>query len=119
MTKKYQTTERGTSALAVPEQVSVDERDCRRLREGPFALAVGAGLQMMAQLVEADVTAACGPRGKHDRDRTATRHGTRAWAAPRSAPYTPAAARARRTTSPRASSISPPTRRAGSPAASW
>jgi putative transposase len=30
----------------------------------------------MQQLMEADVTAACGPRGRHDRDRTATRHGT-------------------------------------------
>ena len=28
--------------------------------------------------MEADVTAACGPRGKHDPDRTATRHGTEA-----------------------------------------
>ena len=37
---------------------------------------MGAGLQVMAQLMEADVTAACGPRGKHDLDRTATRHGT-------------------------------------------
>ena len=46
------------------------------MREGLLALAVGAGLQVMAQLMEADVTAACGPRGKHDPDRTATRHGT-------------------------------------------
>jgi transposase-like protein len=46
------------------------------LREGLLALAVGAGLQVMQQLMEADVTAACGPRGRHDPDRTATRHGT-------------------------------------------
>ena len=46
------------------------------MREGLLALAVGAGLQVMQQLMEADVTAACGPRGRHDPDRTATRHGT-------------------------------------------
>jgi transposase-like protein len=46
------------------------------MREGLLALAVGAGLQVMAQLMEADVTAACGPRGKHNPDRAATRHGT-------------------------------------------
>ena len=38
-------------------------------REGLLALAVGVGPQVMAQLMEADVTAACGPRGKHDPDR--------------------------------------------------
>ena len=46
------------------------------MREGLLALAVGAGLQVMAQLMEADVTAACGPRGRHDPDRAATRHGS-------------------------------------------
>ena len=30
----------------------------------------------MASLMEADVAAACGPRGKHNPDRAATRHGT-------------------------------------------
>jgi len=48
------------------------------MQEGLLALAVGAGLQVMQQLMEADVAAACGPRGKHDPDRTATRHGTEA-----------------------------------------
>jgi putative transposase len=77
VTKKYQTTELDTSALAVPEQVSVAmEEIAADMREGLLALAVGAGLQVMQRLMEADVTAACGPRGKHDPDRTATRHGT-------------------------------------------
>jgi putative transposase len=77
VTKKYQTTEFDTSALAVPEQVSVAmDEIAADMREGLLALAVGAGLQVMAQLMEADVTAACGPRGKHDPDRAATRHGT-------------------------------------------
>ena len=79
MTKKYQTYAADTSALAVPEQVSVAmDQIAADMREGLLALAVGAGLQVMAQLMEADVTAACGPRGKHDPDRTATRHGTEA-----------------------------------------
>jgi len=77
VTKKYQINEFDTSALAVPEQVNVAMGEIAAdMREGLLALAVGAGLQVMQQLMEADVTAACGPRGKHDPDRTATRHGT-------------------------------------------
>ena len=45
------------------------------LREGLLALAVGTGLQVMAALMEEDVTARCGRRGRHDPERTATRHG--------------------------------------------
>ena len=36
---------------------------------------MGAGLQVMQQLMEADVTALAGPRGRHDPTRTAVRHG--------------------------------------------
>ena len=36
---------------------------------------MGAGLQVMGQLMEADVAAVCGPRGRHDTERTAVRHG--------------------------------------------
>src|ERR1019366_6494726 len=46
------------------------------MREGLLALAVGAGLQVMSSLMEADVATACGPRGKHDPGRTAVRHGS-------------------------------------------
>ena len=77
MTKKYQNVEFDASALAVPEQVSVAmEEIAADMREGLLALAVGAGLQVMQQLMEADVAAVCGPRGRHDPARTATRHGT-------------------------------------------
>jgi putative transposase len=77
--KNYQTKPADTSALAVPEQVSVAmEAIAADMREGLLALAVGAGLQVMQQLMEADVTAVCGPKGKHDPDRAATRHGTEA-----------------------------------------
>jgi putative transposase len=79
VTKKYQMKRADTSALAVPEQVSVAmEAIAADMREGLLALAVGAGLQVMAQLMEADVTAVCGPKGKHDPGRAATRHGTEA-----------------------------------------
>ena len=77
--KKYQTKTSETSALAVPEQVSVAmDEIAADMREGLLALAVGAGLQVMGQLMESDVAAACGPRGKHDAERSATRHGTEA-----------------------------------------
>ena len=76
MTKKYQTTAFDANALAVPEQVSVAMVEiAAEMREGLLALAVGAGLQVMQQLMEADVAAVCGPRGRHDPDRAATRHG--------------------------------------------
>jgi putative transposase len=77
VTKKYQKKLIDTSALSVPEHVSVAiEEIAADLEEGLLALAVGAGLQVMAQLMEADVAALCGPKGKHDPDRTAVRHGT-------------------------------------------
>ena len=77
MIKKYQTKTCDASALAMPEQVSVAmDEIAADMREGLLALAVGAGLQVMGQLMEADVSAVCGPRGRHDPDRTATRHGT-------------------------------------------
>ena len=62
--------------LAVPDEVSIAMGEIAEdMREGLLALAVGAGLQVMAALMEADVAAVCGPRGKHDPGRTAVRHG--------------------------------------------
>jgi transposase-like protein len=79
VTKKYQTNAVDTSALAVPEAVSVAMNEIAAdVREGLLALAVGAGLEVMQQLMAADVVAVCGPRGRHDPDRTATRHGSEA-----------------------------------------
>lgn len=79
MNKKYQRTETDATALAVPEQVSIAmDEIAADVREGLLALAVGAGLQVMSQLMEADVTAVCGAKGEHNRDRVATRHGSEA-----------------------------------------
>jgi putative transposase len=77
VTKKYQNNALDTSALAVPVQVSVAMNEIAAdMREGLLALAVGAGLQVMQSLMEEDVTASCGPRGRHDSERAATRHGS-------------------------------------------
>jgi putative transposase len=75
--KTYQNEAIDTSRPAVPESVSVALAELAEdMREGLLALAVGTGLQVMAAIMEEDVTAACGPRGKHDPQRSATRHGT-------------------------------------------
>ncbi len=76
MRKNYQNREIDTNQPTVSETVSValDEL-AADMREGLLALAVGAGLQVMAAIMEQDVAAACGPRGRHDPQRTATRHG--------------------------------------------
>ena len=74
MRKNYQNQEIETSHPAVPERVSVALAELTgELREGLLALAVGAGMQVLAAMMEDDVTAACGPRGKHDPQRAATR----------------------------------------------
>ena len=79
MTNKYQKNTPKTSSgpgLAIPDEVSIAMGEIAEdMREGLLALAVGAGLQVMATLMEADVAAVCGPRGKHDPRRSAVRHG--------------------------------------------
>src|SRR3954453_9429416 len=76
----------GTSASdAPPQEPDLDSRGRRvqvaldeivaSAQEGLVAVAVGAGLQVMQALMEDDVTAVCGPKGRHDPDRIATRHG--------------------------------------------
>ena len=76
MRKNYQNQEIDTSQPAVPDTVSVALTELAgEIREGLLALAVGTGLQVMAAIMEQDVTAVCGPKGRHDSERTATRHG--------------------------------------------
>jgi transposase-like protein len=61
---------------AFPGQVSVLMAEiAENMQEGLLALAVGAGLQVMQALMEAEVTTLAGPKGKHDATRTAVRHG--------------------------------------------
>jgi putative transposase len=78
VSKQYQTTDvqASMSGLAVPEQVSVALVGiAESAKEGLLALAVGAGLQVLGVLMEESVTALAGPKGKHDPDRAAVRHG--------------------------------------------
>jgi transposase-like protein len=80
VSKQYQNTDADTSQavnLVVPARVTVTMAEIAAdVREGLLALAVGTGLQVMATMMEADVTAVAGPRGRHDADRVAVRHGS-------------------------------------------
>ena len=77
MKQNYQTIDAAVRALAVPEGVSVALGEIvADVREGLLAMAVGTGLQVMDAMMNADVTAACGPKGKHDPNRVAVRHGS-------------------------------------------
>jgi transposase-like protein len=74
--KAYQNEGIHTSQPAVPDTVSVSLAELAgEMREGLLALAVGTGLQVMTAIMEEDVTAKCGPRGRHDPERVAVRHG--------------------------------------------
>jgi putative transposase len=44
-------------------------------KEGLLALSVGVGLAVLAELMEEEVDEVVGPKGKHDADRVAVRHG--------------------------------------------
>ena len=81
MGKQYQTSdaEASTLGLTIPEEVSVALAGiATSAKEGLLALAVGAGLQVLQvlqQMMEESVTALAGPKGRHNPDRTAVRHG--------------------------------------------
>src|SRR3981189_517828 len=76
MKKSNQIQSVDASTSAVPERVSVAMAEiAENMGEGLLALAGGAGLQVMAGLMEADVTELAGPKGRHDGARTAVRHG--------------------------------------------
>lgn len=47
----------------------------QRMQEGLLAASVAIGLDVMAELMEADVTEVAGPKGRHNPDRSAYRHG--------------------------------------------
>lgn len=82
MKKNYQktTATAGTSDdLGLPEAVTVTMAEIGgAVKEGLLALAVAAGLQVMTAMMEESVTALAGPRGRHQPERTAVRHGTEA-----------------------------------------
>ena len=45
-------------------------------REGLLAMSVATGFAVMQTMFEAEITAVAGPKGRHDPERTAVRHGT-------------------------------------------
>src|SRR6266545_3885310 len=64
---------------AFPEHVQVALAEVAgAAREGVLALSVACGFQVVAEMMAADVERICGPKGKHDGDRVAYRHGTEA-----------------------------------------
>ena len=97
MKKDYQTTNRraGTSgrttpkkakadpqraiheaAVTLPEAVTVAVSElAEELEEGLLAFAVGAGLKVLDVILEEEAVQLAGPRGRHDPDRRAVRHG--------------------------------------------
>jgi putative transposase len=63
--------------LVLPEQVTIALGELAgAAHEGLLALAVGTGLGVLHSLLGADVERLVGPRGRHNPDRTAVRHGT-------------------------------------------
>jgi putative transposase len=66
----------GTGAAELPERVRVALGELAgAAQEGPLALSVGVGLGVLAELMEEEVDEVVGPKGKHDAERTAVRHG--------------------------------------------
>jgi putative transposase len=77
--KNYQTSTAAApmGELVMPEAVTLAMSELTgAVKEGLLALAVGAGLQVLHVLMEEDVTALAGPKGRHDPGRVAKRHGT-------------------------------------------
>jgi putative transposase len=69
-----------TATLGVAERLA-DRLDghlarfAEHMREGLLAASVAVGLDVMAELMQAEVTDLAGPKGKHNPARTAKRHG--------------------------------------------
>jgi putative transposase len=62
--------------LDLPERVTVAVSELAgAAREGLLALAVGTGLEVLQAMLEEDVVRLVGPKGRHNPDRVAVRHG--------------------------------------------
>ena len=77
MPKHTQPTVPADAELVLPERVTVALAELAgAAREGLLALAVGTGLGVLGSLLDADVERLVGPKGRHNPDRAAVRHGT-------------------------------------------
>jgi putative transposase len=64
------------AALMLPDTVSVAVSELTgELQEGLLAFCVGAGMKVVQTMMEHEVETLAGPKGRHDRDRVAVRHG--------------------------------------------
>ena len=69
--------EEGLPVWALPKSVQLSLADLAgTVKEGLLAFAVATGFEVMYTLMDADVKALCGPKGRHDPARSAYRHGT-------------------------------------------
>jgi putative transposase len=68
------TADQGAAPLPAPVQEALGELAGAAM-EGLMALSVGVGLGVLSGLMEAEVDEVVGPKGRHDRERTAVRHG--------------------------------------------
>ncbi|MGH2751240.1 MAG: IS256 family transposase, partial [Actinomycetota bacterium] len=65
----------GQSKIELPEQVEVSLAELAgKTKQGLLAFAVAVGLDVFKTVLEEDVTAIVGDKGKHDPDRVAYRH---------------------------------------------
>ena len=79
MKKTYQTSAASAviDEFVLPESVTLAMAElAETVKEGLLALAVGAGFGVMEVMMQDSVTALCGPKGVHDPDRSAVRHGS-------------------------------------------
>jgi Transposase, Mutator family len=77
MPKDTHSTLPADAELVLPDQVTVALAELAgAAREGLLALAVGTGLGVLGSLLDADVERLVGPKGRHQPDRAAVRHGT-------------------------------------------
>ena len=62
--------------VELPVEIQVTLADIGAVaREGLSAMSVAAGMAVMQTIFDAEIGAVCGPKGRHDADRTAVRHG--------------------------------------------
>ena len=80
--KKVPTVRLADTAVAVvlpdlPEEIALALTDIAgAAREGLLAMSVAAGLAVMQAMFEAEIAEVAGPKGKHDLERAAVRHGS-------------------------------------------
>jgi Transposase, Mutator family len=75
--KKVQVEEVASAGSGLPERVLEALGELvGAAKEGLLALSVGVGLGVLGELMAEEVEGVCGPRGRHDPERVAYRHGS-------------------------------------------